>query len=84
MRAYLSRSLSGILGILLLFFTLSLVGVGCSPEEEPEAGPAERLGQQLDKGILGAVEKAQEAGDTLGKKFDELGDSMKESMQDNE
>ncbi len=75
-------------GILIVFLTVSLLSVmamSCSqPEEESDSGPAEQLGRQIDKGILGAVEKAKEVRNTLGEKLEQLEKTMQETMQNDQ
>ena len=75
-------------GILVVFLTISLLSVmtmSCSqPEQESDTGPAEQLGRQIDKGILGAVDKAQEVRDTLGEKLEQLDTAMQETMQNDQ
>ena len=75
-------------GILVVFLTISLLSVmtmSCSqPEQESDTGPAQQLGRQIDKGILGAVDKAQEVRDTLGEKLEQLDTAMQETMQNDQ
>ena len=75
-------------GILIVFLTvslLSLMGTSCSqPEEESDTGPAEQLGRQIDKGILGAVDKAKEVRNTLGEKLEQLEKTMQETRQNDQ
>ena len=75
-------------GILIVFLTVSLLSVlaiSCSqPEEESDTGPAEQLGRQIDKGILGAVDKAKEVRNTLGEKLEQLEKTMQETRQNDQ
>lgn len=75
-------------GILIVFLTVSLLSVlttSCSqPEEEPDTGPAEQLGRQIDKGILGAVDKAKEVRNTLSEKLEQLEKTMQDTTQNDQ
>ena len=58
---------------------LSLMTISCSqPEKKLDTGPAEQLGRQIDKGILGAVAKAKEMRNTLGEKLEQLDTTLNE------
>jgi hypothetical protein len=60
----------------ILLLASCLLAGGCGKTEEPPPGPAEQLGRELDKTMLGAVKKAEEVQKKLGERLEETGKDM--------
>ena len=88
MHTRLGRGILVVRRTLVAFLTaslLSLMTMSCSqPEEKSDTGPAEQLGRQIDKGILGAVDKAKEMRNTPGEKLEQLDTALQETMQNDQ
>ena len=88
MHIRLGRGILAVRRTLVAFLTASLVSlmtISCSqPEKKLDTGPAEQLGRQIDKGILGAVAEAKEMRNTLGENLEQLDTALQETMQNDQ
>lgn len=65
--------------VTVLFLLAPLFWVGCSEPDEPSPGPAEQIGREIDKTVLGGVKKAQEVQQKIEEKMKEAEEALQES-----